>query len=723
MKRKKTFILLLFSLNFCLQTEKFSFDFKNNPLFGIGFAVWSDANSKYTLGGSFKGFSSGSLILTLNGTDETFAPSSNYTFSQKLSSGTAYTVTVKTNPTGYVCSVSNGSGTLGSSSVTNINLSCALITVTAAYTTNGSNWNDYINRDFTKDIFAQTDTACNTANTGGYRTCVHAGEIRKMDLPSRTSCTTLTASDDQSALNWVCRTNTSGTVTFYSSGLKKGKYLSDLIDWTTNSWKSLTVTVKDGTATHAVSSALKLWSNVIDASETGSPSIAGTVYLYKTSPNAAINISSSTNKIAVLLKPGTVFRLGTASNAMDFHGMFNWVEGSLMNNTNATGLLMNTRFSAVKNFRTQNIGKLSTNSYGISVSGNYGNNLLEDINTSNTGGGVLNYGIYFTSSKDNIIISPVSANNQGDGINFDTASSGNSIIGAVAFNNGGSGVLFGGGLLTDSFVADITSVNNTTDGLNASGAYQMMTNIASVNNGSNGLYGSPISNPDIQNASMISNAGGLYVSGSGNFYGRGMIRGSGNTTNCPYATSFTGITSGTCAMSAPSDSISFLTTGSVGSSFSGFPAADSKNTSGFNGSTLTYTSGFDWLSFDTTFKGIGLYNSAAFPSTLHRGQCSGTNPCAIWDFSLKSTDTVLRNANITGGGTGCPTSSSVFTHTYSTGSVTVLRNAVEIIGDGVGNENGICESNEDCLLTPNHGAYQGHGNLVKSSTLSGGCAD
>ncbi|HNF15617.1 MAG TPA: hypothetical protein PK453_18275, partial [Leptospiraceae bacterium] len=167
MKRKKTFILLLFSLNFCLQTEKFSFDFKNNPLFGIGFAVWSDANSKYTLGGSFKGFSSGSLILTLNGTDETFAPSSNYTFSQKLSSGTAYTVTVKTNPTGYVCSVSNGSGTLGSSSVTNINLSCALITVTAAYTTNGSNWNDYINRDFTKDIFAQTDTACNTANTGG----------------------------------------------------------------------------------------------------------------------------------------------------------------------------------------------------------------------------------------------------------------------------------------------------------------------------------------------------------------------------------------------------------------------------------------------------------------------------------------------------------------------------------------------------------------------------
>jgi hypothetical protein len=54
---------------------------------------------------------------------------------------------------------------------------------------------------------------------------------------------------------------------------------------------------------------------------------------------------------------------------------------------------------------------------------------------------------------------------------------------------------------------------------------------------------------------------------------------------------------------------------------------------------------------------------------------------------------------------------------------TILRNSVELINDGVGNDNGLCEANEDCLLTPNIGAYQGHGNLVSSSTLSGGCAD
>lgn len=64
-----------------------------------------------------------------------------------------------------------------------------------------------------------------------------------------------------------------------------------------------------------------------------------------------------------------------------------------------------------------------------------------------------------------------------------------------------------------------------------------------------------------------------------------------------------------------------------------------------------------------------------------------------------------------------------YIHSWSSGSVTVLRNSVEIIGDGIGNDNGFCEAKEDCIYTPNMGAYQGHGNLVKSSTLSGGCAD
>jgi hypothetical protein len=48
----------------------------------------------------------------------------------------------------------------------------------------------------------------------------------------------------------------------------------------------------------------------------------------------------------------------------------------------------------------------------------------------------------------------------------------------------------------------------------------------------------------------------------------------------------------------------------------------------------------------------------------------------------------------------------------STCDVTHLRAAVEIVDDGIGNDNLLCESGETCLFSPNIGGYQGHGALV-----------
>ena len=52
--------------------------------------------------------------------------------------------------------------------------------------------------------------------------------------------------------------------------------------------------------------------------------------------------------------------------------------------------------------------------------------------------------------------------------------------------------------------------------------------------------------------------------------------------------------------------------------------------------------------------------------------------------------------------------------------LTFLRRAIEIVGDGVGNENGICQSGEDCLLLRHIGGYQGTGNLVQVQTIGTG---
>ena len=52
--------------------------------------------------------------------------------------------------------------------------------------------------------------------------------------------------------------------------------------------------------------------------------------------------------------------------------------------------------------------------------------------------------------------------------------------------------------------------------------------------------------------------------------------------------------------------------------------------------------------------------------------------------------------------------------------ISLLRNASEVMGDDLGNENGLCESSETCLYTPNIGAYQGHGDLVSAGSFTDG---
>jgi hypothetical protein len=49
-----------------------------------------------------------------------------------------------------------------------------------------------------------------------------------------------------------------------------------------------------------------------------------------------------------------------------------------------------------------------------------------------------------------------------------------------------------------------------------------------------------------------------------------------------------------------------------------------------------------------------------------------------------------------------------------------VKNATELKGDGVGNDNGLCESNEACLFTPNLGSYQGDGILLPPGAFTDG---
>ena len=78
----------------------------------------------YSVGGTVSGLS-GTVVLQDNGGDDrSVSASGAFTFATALATGSAYNVTVKTNPAGQSCSVANGSGTVGSANITNVAVTC-----------------------------------------------------------------------------------------------------------------------------------------------------------------------------------------------------------------------------------------------------------------------------------------------------------------------------------------------------------------------------------------------------------------------------------------------------------------------------------------------------------------------------------------------------------------------------------------------------------------------
>lgn len=90
---------------------------------------------QFTLGGSISGLTGSGLVLA-NGTDTIAvdAGATTYTLPITLTSGSPFSVTVQTQPTGQTCAVADGSGTIGSANVTSAAVTC----VTNTYTVGGS---------------------------------------------------------------------------------------------------------------------------------------------------------------------------------------------------------------------------------------------------------------------------------------------------------------------------------------------------------------------------------------------------------------------------------------------------------------------------------------------------------------------------------------------------------------------------------------------------------
>jgi hypothetical protein len=88
---------------------------------------WTGASTGplYSIGGSVAGLA-GTVVLEDNGSDDlSVSATGPFTFASPLGNGSAYSVTVKTNPSGQTCTVTNAAGTVPAANVTNVSVSCA----------------------------------------------------------------------------------------------------------------------------------------------------------------------------------------------------------------------------------------------------------------------------------------------------------------------------------------------------------------------------------------------------------------------------------------------------------------------------------------------------------------------------------------------------------------------------------------------------------------------
>jgi 6-phosphogluconolactonase (cycloisomerase 2 family) len=104
----------------------------------INVAVTCTLNA-YTIGGTVSGLLAGDSIALQNnnGNDMTVVANGGFTFSSTILSGSVYAVTVLTQPTGQNCIVTNGSGTVVGTNVSNVVINCSVLSYTVGITVSG----------------------------------------------------------------------------------------------------------------------------------------------------------------------------------------------------------------------------------------------------------------------------------------------------------------------------------------------------------------------------------------------------------------------------------------------------------------------------------------------------------------------------------------------------------------------------------------------------------
>lgn len=397
-----------------------------------------------------------------------------------------------------------------------------------------------------------------------------------------------------------------------------------------------------------------------------------------------------------------------------------WMENSFRNKLedvrtsgNESGLLL----TGSNDNEIEEVAAINNTFNGLTISESLRNKLVDIRSANNAGSGI--FVTFF--SHENTLSHVISNNNSLLGISLEDAND-NRFLDVTAFANGSHGISLSSSV--NNVFSNVTSAINKDSGISVGGSSDgnLFMNLNAANHRGNGVgVFSSGSNDFINVAAAHNNVGVGLVNSDNNFFG-GFLKVGDHLNDCGVSGTAPGLIQPNCTNSGAYGSTDYpgqLSTAvlyngvDMSLSFIGKVAVDdSVNSSDTNGTAL-YDSITDWTSFQNDYRGWGR-DGLAFADTTNQGSVGTGATARIWDMSLPATgDTGDAGSPVLVNTLPFPGNITTFTHAWSfSPTSTFLVNTVEIIGDGIGNDNTLCESNETCLKTFNIGSYQGHGPLL-----------
>jgi hypothetical protein len=582
----------------------------------------------------------------------------------------------------------------------------SLVNSTARYSI-APNWNTYALR-------SNTTLTCPNGTT--YFSCIHGGESRRVSFPTAATCVGYTASDSLDAFYWGCDdSGGAGNVYFYSRSLKEDKGLSDLINAT--SWKNIRLVISQAGVPTAASAYTTWWTNpVIDLPTSASSSlVSGSIY----------TVSSNRAETSPYIFTGPAFSqlIGTSlvvlngfklisSGVTNGNGLisaycsFCWFEGTFVSSDNSGDL-----FDGIINQST--IRKVRASNYGYLNSGGPSYSFINNVYLSN----MLNAGIFLEGAQYNVWRN-IHIDNSGSGIYQTDLEDGNIFQFITISHVTGQGIYFYstqnvhyiGVTISEALLLPISMVGNT----NA-----VLKNVALTNNANNSLTANADTRFTADNI-VLGSTTLMMVSNSK--FTNNLIFNGGSASCTVFGGATPGLVNTTCANSGSSNSVQFSQPNFGLTSYAGFVSSNDLTNQSDTLGAASYSTISDWLNFDNIFRSWSIDGGAGTAGV--QGRCTSGN-CRIFDYTLKTSDTQLKNstAAVTTqnapfvNGAACPAhlhGNETITSAKAASPIVYLKHATEIFGTG-GNNNGLCETNETCLYLPNLGSYQGYGDFWTNS--------